>query len=134
MILRLISACVALLGLFLYVMAALVSPANATWKQEYANAPQAVQDWYKNAELTPAAKTRFNFQKCCAQSETVKTKFKIDKSTGADEWFWLDPSDNSWKQVPPDIIHWDQSGPNGEAVLFAIGRTPTCFFPPQGGG
>src|SRR3954449_6861104 len=45
--------------------AAVASQAQATWKPEYANNPPEVQDWYRNAELTEAAKIRFPFKKCC---------------------------------------------------------------------
>jgi hypothetical protein len=47
----------------------------------------------------------------------------------------------AWKHVPPDIIHWDESAPDGKPTLFALSEswggwppgTPTCFYPPPGG-
>lgn len=55
---------------------ALSRGANATWKPEYASAPQAVQDWYKNAQLTPQARARLNWVFCCDHADVVKTKFR----------------------------------------------------------
>ena len=108
------------------------SIAHATWKPQYADAPQAVQDWYKNAELTPEAKKRFNFTSCCAHSDVVKTQFHVDKKNGGDQWWWLDGGE--WKLVPPDIIHWGEAAPDGQPTLFALGGTlPTCFYPGASG-
>ena len=111
----------------------ILSPAFATDPDgRFANSPD--HDWYQNAELTGAAQKIFPFKKCCAQSETVKTKFRVSKSAGDDEWFWLDPENQAWKRVPDFIIHWGESGPHGEAVLFKYGAELTCFFPPREGG
>jgi hypothetical protein len=111
--------------------ACFICRADATWKPEYANAPQAVQDWYRNAQLTDPAQKRLGFKSCCAHSDVVKTTFRVDKTTGNDEWYWL--YDGNWKLIPGDIIHWGESAPGGEPTLFAIGNLPTCFFPGQGG-
>jgi hypothetical protein len=100
----------------------------ATWKPEYADASPEVQDWYKNAELTPEAQQRFMFKSCCAHSDVVKTKFRVNKTTNGDEWLWLDGDE--WKVVPPDIIHWGETAPDGQPTLFVIGlHLPTCFYP-----
>jgi hypothetical protein len=107
------------------------TPAFATWKPEYAQLPQEVQDWYANAELTPEAQQRFAFKKCCAKSEVVKTQFHVSKATAGDEWFWLDGE--TWKRVPPDIIHWNEHAPGGEPTLFVYDGRETCFFPPDAG-
>lgn len=105
--------------------------AHATWKPEYANAPQEVKDWYRNAQLTEAAQKRFGFKSCCAHSDVVKTEFRVDKASGSDEWYWL--SDGQWSRIPGDIIHWGESTPDLQPTLFALGNLPTCFFPGQGG-
>lgn len=111
---------------------AMTSLAFATWKPEYAQLPQEVRDWYANAELTRAAQERFSFQKCCAQSEVVKTKFRVSKSAGAnDEWWWLDGA--TWKKIPDDIIHWGETAPGGEPTLFVYAGQETCFWPADGG-
>lgn len=108
-----------------------VAPARATWKPEYADADPAVRDWYRNAELTPAAAARLHFKSCCAHSDVVHTRFQVNKTDHGDEWQWL--VDGQWRTIPPDIIHWGESAPDGQATLFAIGDLPTCFWPPDGG-
>jgi hypothetical protein len=102
--------------------------AQATWKPEYASNPPEVQAWYQNAELTEAAKNRFPFKKCCDHSDVVKTKFIVNKSDGGDEWFYEDEPDH-WKRIPPDVIHWGESGPGGKPTLFIYSGKETCFFP-----
>src|SRR5262249_32092895 len=79
---------------------ALASPVGATWKPEYANQPFEVQQWYRNAELTRAAQTRFPFKKCCDHSDVVKTKFNVNKTSAGDEWYWLDG--DKWRRIPDD--------------------------------
>jgi len=115
--------------------------ANARWKPEYAQLPQATRDWFNNAELTPSARERLGFKFCCKESERVKTKFKVNATTHGDEWFYLNEKSGRYEKIPDDIIHWGESGPNGEAILFALDQvirgqpigTLTCFFPPQSG-
>lgn len=117
----------------------LIPRAAAEWKAEYANQPQEVQDWYRNAQLTEAAQKRIGFAKCCAQSEVVETSFKVDRSTGSDEWFYL--KNGRWEHIPGDIVHWGESAPGGKATLFVLAHdvlgqsagTLTCFWPPDGG-
>jgi hypothetical protein len=98
---------------------------------QYANVPQEIRDWYANAELTDAAQQRLPWKKCCDHADVVKTRFKVNKSNGDDEWYWL--QEGQWKRIPPDIIHWGVSAPGGEPVLFVYSNTETCFFPGQGG-
>lgn len=115
---------------FVAAIAVWCSSASARWKPEYAQLPQATRDWYRDAELTEAAKKRFNFTKCCDQSDVVKTKFKVG-GTGGDQWWWL--NDNKWQRIPDDVIHWGVSAPGGLPTLFVLGGQPTCFFPGEGG-
>ena len=106
-----------------------VCASHAEWKPQYAQASPAVQDWYRNAELTEAAQKRFGFKSCCAHSDVVKTRFRL---IGRDDgWEYLDAK-GRWVQVPQDIIHTDPA-PEGEPIMFEVGGRPTCFFPPQGG-
>jgi hypothetical protein len=105
--------------------------AYARWKSEYANAPQAVQNWYQSRKLTEAARKRFAFDSCCDGSDKVNTQFKANSFNGDDEWYYL--KDGQWVEVPKDIIWWDKHSPTGEAVMFALEGKPTCFFPPEGG-
>lgn len=113
------------------------APARATWKAEYAQADAAVQDWYRNAELTPEAQKRFAFKGCCDHADVVKTRFRVSKRDGADAWeFWDDAaSPPSFQPIPPDIIHWGERAPGGAATLFRLGPggALVCFWPPEGG-
>lgn len=110
----------------------LPSTLEARWKAEYTSQPQEVQDWYRNAELTPEAQKRFHFAKCCAHSDVVNTKFRVSKVDGHDEWYY-ERAPGDWQRVPDDIIHWGESAPGGQPTLFVFGERPTCFFPGQGG-
>ena len=116
---------------YLTVMLAWAVQAQATWKPEYADNPPEVQAWYRNAELTEAAKIRFPFKKCCDHADVVKTKFSVNKSSSGDEWYWLDG--DQWRKVPDDIIHWGQTAPSGQPTLFIYSGKETCFFPGDSG-
>jgi hypothetical protein len=113
--------------------------AQARWRAEYASQPAAVREWFGNAQLTKPAHDRLGFWGCCEISEVVRTRFRVDRASGADQWFYL--KDDRWELVPADIIHWGESAPDGEATLFVLARehgghpagTPTCFWPPRGG-
>lgn len=110
----------------------ILSPALGRWKEEYAQVDQATRDWYQRQVLTPEAQAVFNFSSCCAHSDVVKTQFRVDRSTGADQWWWLDG--DTWKRIPDYAIHWGQAAPGGQPVMFAVSGRPTCFFPPDAGG
>ena len=108
----------------------LARSAHATDHGQWAGKPQAVRDWYKSAELMPAARDRLGWVSCCAHSDVVHTKFRVGV-TGDDVWEWLDGT--TWRIVPADIIHWGEHAPDGQATLFVFGSTPTCFYPPEDG-
>jgi hypothetical protein len=110
---------------------ALAAQVHARWKAEYASQPPEVQQWYRNAEITPAARRRFPFKKCCENADVVKTKFNVNRTTSGDEWYWLDGE--TWRRIPDDIIHWDERAPNGQPTLFVYSGEETCFFPGEGG-
>lgn len=127
-----VAAIVGTLG-FLFVLLAIIheaTPAHAHWKPEYAQASQETRDWYESRELTPEVFARFHFHSCCNNSDVVKTKFKVSGS-GNDEWFWQ--NGDNWDRIPDDVIHWNEHAPDGQAVLFAVGGRPVCFFPPDSG-
>lgn len=88
--------------------------------------------WYESRILTPAAQKRFFFKSCCSGADTVHTQFKTNKVNGMDEWWFLN-SKNIWERVPEDIIWEGEFSPTGEAIMFAVGGRPVCFFPPEGG-
>jgi hypothetical protein len=107
------------------------SPAQARDYGQYADAAPAVRDWYKAQELTPAAQQRFAFKSCCDNSDVVRTQFRVNSGSGADEWFWL--HDGKWERIPDDVIHWGEVAPGGQAVMFALDGRPTCFYPAESG-
>jgi hypothetical protein len=109
----------------------LISQADARWKPEYVNAPQAVRDWYQHAQLTKKAQMRFAFKSCCAHSDVVRTKFRVSRTDGRDEWFWLDGQD--WRRIPDDIIHWGEHAPDRQPTLFVYQGHETCFWPGESG-
>ena len=98
---------------------------------QYANVAPEIRDWYANAELTDAARQRLPWKKCCEHADVVKTQFRVNKTNGNDEWYWL--NEGQWKRIPPDIIHWGVSAPGGQPVLFVYSNIEICFFPGQGG-
>jgi hypothetical protein len=115
---------------FVIALAFIATAAEARWKPQYASAPQEIQDWYRNAELTEAAQRRFGFKSCCAKSDVVRTRFR-PSADGDDGWDYLDG--DTWRRVPPDIVHEDKFAPGGQPILFAVDGKPTCFFKPSGG-
>lgn len=106
--------------------------ARAEWKPEYAQYPQNVQEWYRQAELTDEAKLRFPFKKCCDHADVFRTQFKVNHENGNDEWWYLDGE--KWKLVPSDIIHVDEHAPDNQPTLFIYSGKETCFFPGGAGG
>jgi hypothetical protein len=110
---------------------ALASQAEATWKPEYADNPPEVQEWYRNAELTEAAKFRFPFKKCCDHADVVKTSFNVNRTSNGDEWYWLDG--DRWRRIPDDVIHWGAMRPAVSPRCSSIREKETCFFPGDGG-
>jgi hypothetical protein len=97
---------------------------------QYTNVDPAIREWYRTRQITPEAQQRFPFKSCCDAADVVKTKFRVGDA-GADVWEWL--NGETWQRIPDDIIHRDEFAPGGEAVLFAVGGQPVCFFLPQGG-
>jgi hypothetical protein len=93
--------------------------------------PSGSPGWYRNAELTEAAKARFPFKKCCDHADVVKTRFDVNKTSNGDEWYWLDGE--QWRRIPDDVIHWGRRAPGGQPTLFIYSGKETCFFPGDGG-
>jgi hypothetical protein len=109
----------------------LISQAEARWKSEYANAPQAVRDWYQSAQLTLKAQMRFAFKNCCEHADVVKTQFRVNRLDAGDEWYWLDGQD--WRRISDDIIHWGETTPSKQPTLFVYQGKETCFWPGASG-
>lgn len=105
----------------------------ARWKDEYAQLPQAARDWFRNAELTQAARKRLNgWKKCCDHADWFRTQFKPGATT--DEWYY-EYEPGQWKRIPQDIIHYEHDPRmpeeiRREGVLFIYNGTETCFWPP----
>lgn len=106
--------------------------ARAEWKPEYAQASPEVRAWYRNAELTPEARKRFPYSKCCDHADVFRTQFKVNKVNGNDEWWYLAGAE--WKLIPHDIIHVDKHAPDNQPTLFIYAGQETCFFPSGAGG
>ena len=104
---------------------------EVTWRDEYSKLPPEVLQWYKNATLTPEAEKRFGWHNCCDHADVVKAQFKTNARK--DEWFYSMDEGVTWKQVPPDIIHWGVTAPYGLPTLFVFAGKETCFYPPEGG-
>lgn len=98
---------------------------------QYANSPNRA--WYREQQINPEARERLKvmWKSCCDHSDVVKTRFRVDRTTADDQWFWLDG--NTWRQVPADIIHWNDPTPDGQPLLFVYSGLPTCFYPGEGG-
>jgi DNA-binding CsgD family transcriptional regulator len=75
----------------------------------------------------------FKSQSCCGVADTVKTKYRVEKTEGPypeDIWFaWLN---EQWVRIPPDKIVPDYS-PDGQPFLFLLAGTIQCFVRPKGG-
>ncbi len=119
---------------FVAVCLLTATSAQAEWKPEYADSPSETRDWYRNAELTEAAKVHFPFKKCCDHADVVKTKFHVNRTTRGDEWYYVNKLDGRWTRVPDYVIHWGKSAPGGLPTLFIYNHKETCFFPGEGGG
>ncbi len=122
-------------------IATLPSSILVVWKPEYAQNSPEVQRWYKDQKMNPAAKERLrvDWSSCCEHGDVFHTQFRIGKSTlenpyGADERWYLKP-DGTWKQIPPDIIHWGEHAPDGRPTLFIYQSTgqELCFYPAEDG-
>lgn len=137
-----ILAVIAVAALALLVLVLGANTAGATWKPEYAALPQQTRDWYSSRTTTPETRARIEagwYLFCCDHSDTVKAKFKVDKATGADRWFYQLPGESGYPhEVPADTVQPNIPTPDGQPVLFvdATGRNfgPVCFFPGVAGG
>lgn len=118
-----------------------LSSASAHWKPEYASNPPQWQEWYETRQLTDATRQRLGvgFRSCCKHSDVVRTQFRVDRTSGRDEWWWLDGK--TWKRLPEDVVQQGDFAPDGQPTLFVYQDgganpppgTPLCFFPGPGG-
>jgi hypothetical protein len=84
-------------------------------------------------QLNPATKQLLGvgWNGCCENGDVFKTLFRVSKSTGGDEWYYL--KGDTWKKVPDYVIHWGQHAPDKRATLFIYVATgqELCFYPPE---
>ena len=125
-----------------------MAPAFGTWRPEFGKSPQAVQRWFRSAEVTPAVHARLGIYTCCAQSERLMTKFV---GAGSEWSYYPDPNCTragcALLPIPNDVVHdepikaldpADDDLPEfkamrREGVIFIWNHKPTCFWPPEGG-
>jgi hypothetical protein len=118
----------------------MVAEAHARDLGQYANSSSDRREWFKR--LAPPGRNP-DLWSCCADSDVVHTKFRVNRRDGADEWMYL-ASDGTWRLVPPDIILWDKVNDpmnDGQARLWVSPylkepdgtAKPTCFIPPRSG-
>lgn len=110
----------------------------------YIQAPPDWQKWFSEAKTTEQSRARlaaqgFVWHSCCNHADRVKTRFRVNRESGADEWWYLDPKTEAWVRLENDIIHHedDPTMPpqlKVEGVLFVYNGVPTCFWAPQEGG
>lgn len=111
------------------VLALLTFPALSEW--DGVKGPNSA--WYEAQQINPEAQMRLgvSWKSCCAHSDVVTTRFRVDRTSAEDVWFYLD--DNTWRKVPSDTVQTGKPTPSGEAVMFAYQGVITCFFPSDGG-
>lgn len=99
-------------------------------------------DWYTNAQVTERSRPRlatldFRWTNCCNKSEVVRTQFRSSKQKDADgnwhdEWWYLHPATNEWRQISNDIIHdANDNAPDGKPTLFVYNGSEVCFYLPR---
>lgn len=116
--------------IYMFLSAFLLTGAHAEWD----GVKTANSAWYEAQQINPEAQLRLgvSWKSCCNHSDVVKTRFRVDRTTSEDQWWYLDG--NTWRLVPADIIHWNDPTPDGQPVLFAYTGIPTCFYPGETGG
>jgi hypothetical protein len=71
-----------------------------------------------------------HWAKCCNHAEVIDAKFII-RPDGKDGSRWND--NGVIRDIPAEIIHWEDSAPDNKPMLFVYSEVMTCFFPPSGG-
>ena len=105
---------------------------NQAFAHELSGVLPEYQKWASEANILPEARKRLHYwSKCCNHAEVFRTKFLPIKENGQDGYLYL--AGDTWKRVPPDIIHWGEKAPDGRPTLFIFQGKETCFFPAEGG-
>ena len=104
---------------------------------------EADRRWMKLAKTTPEARSQLKYEFCCDHGDRVKTKFTVDRSSGVDQWKYLEPATGLWRDIPDYIVHHGNDDPSvprmpeallREGVLFIYQGKELCFWPPEEGG
>lgn len=114
-------------------LALLLAFGDHAWT-EWDGIKTANSEWYEQQKINPEAQARLGiaWSSCCNHADVFKTRFRVNRDTAEDEWWYLD--ENTWRLVPSDIVHWNDPTPDGQPVLFIYQGTPTCFYPGESGG
>jgi len=100
---------------------------------QYAEISPERRQWFKELR-NPNLQKNHGWTSCCDDADVYDTQFRVNKTTGGDEWFYL--YEGAWKRVPPSAILWDKQAPDNRAYLFLWSydrKTVLCFIPPTGG-
>lgn len=113
--------------------------------------------WFRAQELTPEAQKWLGYKSCCSHADRFQTKFKVDKSSGKDEWWYCSIPNGActlpeqWLKIPDYVIHNEgihalKAAPGkpqaddskfaqlrAEGVLFMVSGKVACFWPPESG-
>ena len=97
------------------------------------NARADHQSWYEQQELNPETQVRLavSWKSCCNNSEVVRPRFRVNRTTYEDEWYWLDG--NTWRRIPSDTVHYNET-PDGKPLMFVYQGNVTCFYTGDTGG
>jgi len=105
------------------------------WDERFAQIEQSTRDWYKAQELNPTTWERMgspSWHGCCEKGDVYRTGFRVVEDGtkyGRDAYFYF--KDGAWKEIPDDVIHWDQHAPDGRPTLFLLwgNGKELCFYP-----
>src|SRR5712691_4305329 len=112
-----------------------VLPLTALARGEWPDGPY--KEWFQNLKRPdndryPDRKLNSKSLYCCGAADVVKTKFKVESTSGPypeDRWYaWLN---DDWTLIPPEKINQEHA-PDGQAYLFMLAGTIQCFVRPKG--
>lgn len=74
--------------IYMFLSAFLLTGAHAEWD----GVKTANSAWYEAQQINPEAQLRLgvSWKSCCNHSDVVKTRFRVDRTTSEDQWWYLD--------------------------------------------